>query len=180
MSPLHFLLIHIFHYHTRVLVGSLFYGISCIVLYLMPNFGYPEKFLFFILNCFFFISVNQLSFEKLIWRGFSSLVNSIKNVFQKSHYATTWTDVRLYYVELLLARYYLFIYGEENFIIVSSLRVRRLITPNIAEPLNRCPEKKVSTSTVMSKLCDVGLYGRIVTKKPLLRKKNNVERFQRA
>lgn len=40
---------------------------------------------------------------------FSSLVLSMnKTFFQKLHYSTTWTHIRLYCVELLLVKYYLF------------------------------------------------------------------------
>ena len=38
--------------------------------------------------------------------------------------------------------------------------------------------KNVSTSTLKRRLCKAGLYSRIAVKKPLLRKQNNVKRFQ--
>ena len=47
----------------------------------------------------------QISFEKLIWRDFSSLVLNMNKML---HYSTSWTHIKLYHVELLLARYYQF------------------------------------------------------------------------
>ena len=71
-----------------------------------------------------------------------------------------------------------FTYAVVNFIRVTNLRDRRLTPPNNTAQLNQCQEKNVSTFTVRRRLCEAGLYGRIAIKKLLLRKQNNVKRFQ--
>ena len=71
-----------------------------------------------------------------------------------------------------------FTYGEDNFIKVTSLRDKKLSAPNITAQLNQYYEKNVSTSTVRRRPCEACLYGRIVVKKPLLRKQNNIKRPQ--
>ena len=73
-----------------------------------------------------------------------------------------------------------FTYAEENFVRVTSLCYRKLITPNITAQMNKYCEKDVPTSTVKRKLCEAGIYDWIAVKKTLLRKQNNVKRLQRA
>ena len=63
--------------------------------------------------------------------------------------------------------------------ISSELRDKRLTAPNITPQLDQCSEKEVSTSTVRRRLCKADLYGRIEIQKPLLRKQDNVKKFQR-
>ena len=64
------------------------------------------------------------------------------------------------------------------FTCVDSLRDTRVTVTNLTAQLNQCREKNISTSTVRRRLCETVLYGRITVKKPLLRKKNNLKRFQ--
>ena len=66
-----------------------------------------------------------------------------------------------------------FTYAEDNFIWVTSLHEGRLTVQ-----LNQCQEKNVSISTVRRRLCEAGQYGRIVVKKPLFRKQNNIKMLQ--
>ena len=65
-------------------------------------------------------------------------------------------------------------YADDNLIYVTSLRDRKLSSPNITAQANQCNE----ISTVRRRLCESGLHGRIAVKKQLLRKPNNVKRLQ--
>ena len=61
---------------------------------------------------------------------------------------------------------------------VARLCNRRLTAPNVTAKLNQCREKNVSIFSVSRRLGKTGLYSRIFVKKPLLRKQNNIKRFQ--
>ena len=83
--------------------------------------------------------------------------------------------MRLYCVELLLARNYMFYLYRGQFHRSQQLAWRKADRYKyhcIIEPM---PWKNVTTSTVRRRLCEAELYGRIAIKKPLLRKQNNVK-----
>jgi transposase len=61
---------------------------------------------------------------------------------------------------------------EDKYIRVSSLRNRRLTSPQLAASLNSTHKTPVSTSTVKSRLRDAGLLGRVAKKKPYHRLAN--------
>ena len=121
----------------------------------------------------------QFFSKKLIWKCFSSLVQGMNKMFSKSNIIQT-LELTLDYIVLnyCLRESACFANTDDNFIKVTSLHDRRLTTPNITAQLNQCCEKNVSTFTVRRRLCEAGLYGRIVVKKPVLRKQNYVKRFQ--
>jgi transposase len=58
---------------------------------------------------------------------------------------------------------------EDKYIRVSSLRNRRLTSPQLAASLNSTCKTPVSTSTVKRQLRDAGLLGEVAKKKPYLR-----------
>jgi transposase len=58
---------------------------------------------------------------------------------------------------------------EDKYIRVSSLRNRRLTSPQLAPSLNSTHKTPVSTSTVKRRLRDAGLLGRVAKKKRYLR-----------
>ena len=138
-------------------------------------------FLFIILNTslpqYFWPYYNQISFEKLIWRHFSSLVLNRNKMLSKSDIIAP-LELILDYIVLTscLLDTTCFTYTEENFIRVASLCDRRLTTANITAQLNQCHEKNVSTAR--RRFCEAGLDGRIDVKKPQLRKQNSVKRLQ--
>lgn len=59
--------------------------------------------------------------------------------------------------------------AEDTFIITISKRNRRLTAPEIARQLNEGRQKKVSVTTVKTRLLAAGLRGCVAAKKPLLR-----------
>ena len=61
--------------------------------------------------------------------------------------------------------------------LVTSLRNRRLIGPQLAASLNGTRKTPVSTSTVKRQLRDAGLLGRVTKKKPYLRLANKRKRL---
>ena len=69
-----------------------------------------------------------------------------------------------------------FTYAEDNFNRVTILCDRRLTATNNTAQLNQYHEKNVSISTLKRRLCETHLYGRMVAKKPLLRKQNNLKK----
>ena len=139
-------------------------------------------FLFIILNTSLpqklWLKYNQISFEKLIWRCFSSFVLCI-HMFSKSWIITplqlTWDYIVLTYCSLDTI---CFSYAVDHFIRVTSLSHWRLTAPNITAQLNQSWGKNVSTSTVRRRLCEAGIYCRIADKKLLLKKQNNIQMLQ--
>ena len=103
----------------------------------------------------------------------------MNKTFPKS-YIITPLELTLHYAVLnyCLLDTTCFTYEEDNFIRVASLHDRRLTAANINVQLNQCHEKYMSTFTVRRKLCEAGLYGRIVVKKPPLMMQNNVKMLQ--
>ncbi|XP_052349389.1 intraflagellar transport protein 88 homolog isoform X9 [Oncorhynchus keta] len=71
-----------------------------------------------------------------------------------------------------------FQYYQENSARVSSLRNRRLTSPQLAASLNSTRKTPVSTSTVKRRLRDAGLLGRVAKKKPHLRLANKNKRLR--
>ena len=67
---------------------------------------------------------------------------------------------------------------EDKYIRVSSLRNRRLTSPQLAASLNSTRKTPVSTSTVKRRLRDAGLLGRVAKKKPYLRLANKNKRLR--
>ena len=67
---------------------------------------------------------------------------------------------------------------EDKYIRVSSLRTRRLTSPQLAASLNSTRKTPVSTSTVKKRLRDAGLLGRVAKKKPCLRLANKKKRLR--
>ena len=61
---------------------------------------------------------------------------------------------------------------EDKYIRVSSLRNRRLTSPQLAASLNSTHKSPVSTPPVKRRLRDSGLLGRVAKKKPYLRLTN--------
>jgi transposase len=61
---------------------------------------------------------------------------------------------------------------EDKYNRMSSLRNRRLTSPQMAASLNTTRKTQVSTSTVKRRLRDAGLLGRVAKKKPYLRLAN--------
>ena len=116
-------------------------------------FGHTPKFLFLILKVLFLMKqvkhhnvfiyftkyksssvtlYNLASFEKLIWRHFSSLVLSIDKTFSKS-YIIPPLELTL---ENIVLNYCLldttcFTYADDNFTWVTSLRYRRLLQTSL-------------------------------------------------
>ena len=66
---------------------------------------------------------------------------------------------------------------EDKYIRVSSLRNRRLTSPQLAASLNSTRKTPVSAS-VMKRLWDAGLLGRVAKKKPNLRLANTMKRLR--
>ena len=124
---------------------------------------------------------NQISFERLIWRRFSSLV--LKSKFSRTtvdYTVTRHQETEQNMTKSWAGRPKATPRTNDNFIRVTSFRDRRLTAPNITAQLTHCHEKNVSTCTARKRLCEAGLYGRISVKIPLLRKQNNVKRLQSA
>ena len=67
---------------------------------------------------------------------------------------------------------------EDKYIRVSSMRNRRLTSPQLAASLNSAHKTPVSTSTVKRQLRDAGLLGRVAKKKPYLRQANKKKRLR--
>ena len=67
---------------------------------------------------------------------------------------------------------------EGKYIRVSSLRNRRLTSPQLAASLNSTSKTPVSMSTVKRRLWDAGLLGRVPKKKPSLRLANKNKRLR--
>ena len=67
---------------------------------------------------------------------------------------------------------------EDKYIRVSSLRNRRLTSPQLAASLNSTRKTPVSTSTVKRRLRDAGLLGRVAKKKTYLRLANKNKRLR--
>ena len=68
--------------------------------------------------------------------------------------------------------------AENKSIILLSKRERRKTAPEIQADFNSGHGTNVSVNTVKRRLPDVGLYGRVAKKKPLLRKVNKTKRLQ--
>jgi transposase len=67
---------------------------------------------------------------------------------------------------------------EDKYIRVSSLRNRRLTSPQLAASLNSIRKTPVSTSTVKRRLRDADLLGRVAKTKPYLRLANKKKRLR--
>ena len=67
---------------------------------------------------------------------------------------------------------------EDKYIIVSSLRNRRLTVPQLAVSLNGTCKMAVATSAVKGRLRDAGLLGRVAKKNPYLRLPNKRKRLR--
>jgi transposase len=63
----------------------------------------------------------------------------------------------------------------DKYIRVSSLRNRRLASPQLAASLNSTRKTPISTSTVKRRLRDAGLLGRVAKRKPYLRLANKTK-----
>lgn len=68
--------------------------------------------------------------------------------------------------------------SEDNFIVVTSKRNRRLTAPEIRAEVNKTRSDPVSLTTVKRRLRDAKLFGRVVVRKPLLRPQNKKKRMQ--
>lgn len=68
--------------------------------------------------------------------------------------------------------------SEDNFIVVTSKRNRRLTAPEIRVEVNKTQVKPLSLTTVKRRLRDAKLYGRVAVRKPLLRPQNKKKRMQ--
>lgn len=67
--------------------------------------------------------------------------------------------------------------AEDQYIVVTSKRNRRLTAPEICAELNKSRAKSVSLTTVNRRLRAAGLKGCVATKKPLLRPQNKKKRL---
>jgi transposase len=67
---------------------------------------------------------------------------------------------------------------EDRRIVIISKRNRRLTAPEIAAQINCSRQSPVSVTTVKERLHEVGLYGRVAVKKPLLRPQNKKKRLE--
>jgi transposase len=68
--------------------------------------------------------------------------------------------------------------SEDNFIVVTSKRNRRLTAPEICAEVNKTRSEPVSVTTVKRRLRDAKLFGRVAVRKPLLRPQNKRKRMQ--
>ena len=71
-----------------------------------------------------------------------------------------------------------FTYAEDNFFRFAGLPNKRLTAPNITPQLNQFREKNVNIHCMKKTLWEAEFYGRIAVKKSLIKKENNVKRYQ--
>lgn len=67
---------------------------------------------------------------------------------------------------------------EDNFIVTTSKRNRRLTAPEIQATINKTRTKPISLTTVKRRLRKKGLFGRVAVRKPLLRPQNRKKRLE--
>lgn len=68
--------------------------------------------------------------------------------------------------------------SEDQFIVITSKRNRRLTAPKIRAEVNKSLNKPVSLTTVKRRLRNAKLFGRVAVRKPLLRPQNKKKRMQ--
>lgn len=68
--------------------------------------------------------------------------------------------------------------AEDHSLIIMSKMNRKLTAPEIQMRFNGSHDKQISVSTVKDRLRKAGLYGRVSTKKPLLRRGNKKKRLE--
>ena len=126
-----------------------------------------------------YMCINNV-WQKIIYKGWYAIkpnqTMNMNKTFSKT-YIISSLKLTLDYIVLCLLDSTCFIFAEDNFIRVTSLRDRKLIARNITIHLNQCREKMYQHPP-WGEDCEADLYGRIAIKNPLLRNQNNIKRLQ--
>lgn len=68
--------------------------------------------------------------------------------------------------------------SEDQSLVLMSKRNRKLTAPEIQSRFNESHEHQISVTTVKNRLHKAGLWGRVSTRKPFLRRGNRAKRLQ--